>query len=205
MKELRILAITAFLLLLIAGTTYSQPNNELLIDDFEGIISSQADGTINVGAGGGSLIEVSGSKGTKYHGQQALKIKFNAVNGGYTWVTRGYGLEGAGYWLVNPEYIDFKKYNVFAFCMHGANTNTKVAVDLVDAGFEYWRYMVVDDFSGWKEFVVPFSNFIPRNDWQPVKADKNWKLDFPVIAFQFEPLPIGQGVIYMDYVRLVSK
>ncbi len=179
----------------------------LLLDDFEGIISGGEQGTVDFGSGGGSTVEVSGSKEIKYYGQQALEVKFDAVDGGYMWVARGYDLtiKGAGAWLVEPKDIDFTKYNAISFFMYGANTGAQVAVDLVDSGSEYWRYLVEDNFIGWKEFVIPFSDFFARGDWQPEKADKNTALDFPIKVFQFEPRPQAKGALYFDYVRLVKK
>ena len=123
------------------------------------------------------------------------------------WVGRGYGLDvkGAAAWLVEPKDIDFKKYNAISFYMYGANTNIKVAIDIVDNGSEYWRFLVDDNFSGWKEWTIPFSDFFPRGDWQPQNADKNGELNFPLRVFQFEPRPAGKGSLYFDYLRLVKK
>ncbi|TAN62995.1 hypothetical protein EPN16_00515 [bacterium] len=182
-------------------------DNELLLDDFEGAISAGEQGTVDFGAGGGSSVEVIASKETKYRGEQALEVKFDAVDGGYMWVSRGYGLtvKGAGAWQVEPKDIDFTKYDAISFYMYGADTKTQVAVDLVDSGSEYWRYLIEDDFTGWKEFTIPFSDFFARGDWQPEKAEKNTVLDFPVKVFQFEPRPAAKGTLYFDYVRLVKK
>lgn len=182
-------------------------DNELLLDDFEGAISGGEQGTVDFGSGGGSSVEVSASKETKHHGEQALEVKFDAVDGGYMWVSRGYDLtvKGAGAWLIEPKDIDFTKYNAISFYMYGADTKAQVAVDLVDSGSEYWRYLIEDDFTGWKEFTVLFSDFFARGDWQPERADKNTVLDFPVKVFQFEPRPAAKGALYFDYVRLVKK
>lgn len=186
---------------------YSQDSNEILLDDFEGVISVGEGGTVDFGSGGGSTVEVSGSKETKYHGEQALEIKFDAISGGYMWVARGYDLDvkGAAAWLIEPKDIDFGKFNAISFYVYGANTGTQIAVDLVDNGYEYWRYLIDDNFTEWKEFVITFGDFFARGDWQPEKADKNAELNFPIKVFQFEPRPIGRGIIYVDYVRLVKK
>ena len=198
-------AVSIFLVL--CSVAYSQENNELLLDDFEGVISGGEQGTVDFGSGGGSTVDVSASKETKYHGEQALEVKFDAMDGGYMWVARGYDLtvKGAGAWLVEPKDIDFSKYNAVSFYIYGANSKAQVAIDLVDSGFEYWRYLIDDNFSGWKEFTIPFSDFFARGDWQPEKADKNGQLNFPIKAFQFEPRPAAKGTLYFDYVRLVKK
>lgn len=185
----------------------AQGPDELVLDDFEGTISGGEQGTVDFGSGGGSTVEVTASKETKYHGEQALEVKFEAVSGGYMWIGRGYDLtvKGAACWLVKPEDIDFKKFNAFSVNVYGANTKSQIAVDLIDSGFEYWRYLIDDNFSGWKEIVIPFSDFFARSDWQPEKADKNGVLDFPLKVFQFEPRHEAKGTLYFDYVRLVKK
>ena len=87
--------------------------------------------------------------------------------------------------------------------MHGENSGAMIAVDIIDDGFEYWRFIIHDNFAGWKQIICPLEGFFPRGDWQPDKADKNAELDFPIRAFQFEPRPTAKGVIYIDYVHLV--
>lgn len=188
------------------GIAYAQGEGELLLDDFEGAISGGLEGTVDYGSGNGSLVGVAASPEVKYHGQQALEVSFDALTGGYIWVARGYGLDvkGAGAWLVEPKDINFSKYNAVAFYIYGANTGGQVAMDLVDSGSEYWRALIDDNFTGWKEFVIPFSDFFARGDWQPQGADKNAELNFPIRVFQFEPLPVGKGKLYFDYVRLVK-
>jgi hypothetical protein len=206
MKAEKLIISAAAVFLCLAALAFSD-ENELLLDDFEGAITAGEQGTVDFGSGGGSMVEVNASKEIKYHGEQALGVKFDAIDGGYIWVARGYDLtiKGAGAWQVEPKDIDFTKYNAIAFFMYGANTGVQVALDLVDNGSEYWRYLVEDNFTGWKEFVIPFSDFFVRGDWQPEKADKNTVLDFPVKVFQFEPRPQAKGTLYFDYVRLVKK
>lgn len=201
-----IFAMAIIFFISVTSLVFSQ-ENEILLDDFEGVISGGEQGTVDFGSGNGSTVEVNSSKETKYHGEQALEVKFDAVDGGYIWVARGYDLtvKGAGAWMLEPKDIDFSKYNAISFFIYGANTKTQVAIDLVDSGFEYWRSLIEDNFTGWKEFTILLSDFFARGDWQPEKADKNTILDFPVKVFQFEPRPAAKGVLYFDYVRLVKK
>lgn len=207
MKIDKITFLTAVVFLIGLSTAAFPQENEIILDDFEGAISGGELETVDFGSGGGSTVEVSGAKETKYHGEQSLGVKFDAVDGGYMWVARGYDLtaKGAGAWLVEPKDIDFSKYNAVSFYMYGADSKAQVAIDLVDNGFEYWRYLIEDNFTGWKEFAIPFSDFFARGDWQPEKADKNGQLNFPIKAFQFEPRPVAKGTFYFDYVRLVKK
>ena len=178
----------------------------LLIDDFEIQISGGPDGTVDFGSGGGSSIEVTGAADIKYSGQQSLKVAYDAVPGGYMWIARGLDLDAKNAaWLINPQDIDWSKFNAISFYMYGSDSKARIALDIRDNGFQIWRFMVEDDFVGWKRIVCPFNEFFVRTDWQPDKADKNAVLDFPLKSFQFEPRPEAKGTVYFDDVELISK
>jgi len=179
-------------------------SNVLVIDDFEGEIAPR---TVDFDVGGGSELRIRLSKDIKYSGRQALKLEYNAVPGGYMWIARGYDLDvaGAAKWLKKPTEINWPDYQAFAFYMYGQNSKNMLEVDIIDVDFEHFRFMVKDDFNGWKEIVCPFSEFIVREDWQPDKARENKKIDFPIKAFQFEPCSIAKGDFYLDYVHLIKK
>lgn len=176
----------------------------LLIDDFEGEISSL---TVDYGIGSGSEIQVNADTDIKYHGNQALRLKYKAVAGGYMWAARGYNLDvkGSAQWLKKPTEINWDKYKALSFYMYGQNSGAMIAVDIIDSNFEYFRFIVKDDFTGWKQIICSFEQFFTRGDWQPAKAQTNTKLDFPINSFQFEPRPIAEGVLFFDYVHLIKK
>lgn len=199
----RISLIVIFALALV-GSSCAE-NKSLLLDDFEGQISGGADGTVDFGSGGGSAVEVTAAEDIKYSGKQSLKVVYNAVPGGYMWVARGFGLDAKNTsWLVKPQDIDWNKYNAFSFYMYGSDTKTQVAFDIKDNGNEMWRFMLEDNFKGWKKIVCPFKEFFARGDWQPDSADKNANLDFPVKSFQFEPRPEAGGTVYFDCLELAG-
>ncbi|MFA5089852.1 MAG: carbohydrate binding domain-containing protein [Candidatus Omnitrophota bacterium] len=189
---------------LLAG--YSQARGEdLLLDDFQGVISGGPQGTVDFGSGGGSTVEVSAATDIKRAKDQSLKVVYNAVAGGYMWIARGFGLDAKNArWLVKPEDVDWGKYKAISFYMYGSDSKVKIAFDIKDSGNEISRFLVEDNFKGWKKIICPFSDFFVRGDWQPDNADKNAKLDFPIKSFQFEPRPIAQGVVYFDCVELLS-
>ncbi len=205
MKKLGFLVL-ALALVLASSTACFAEVKGLLIDDFEAAITGGPDGTVDFGAGNGSSVDVKADVAIKYLATQSLKVIYDAVPGGYIYVAKGIGLDAknAG-WLVKPELIDWKQYNALAFYMYGSNSGTMVAVDLKDNGNEMWRYMVTDDFTGWKQIVCPFADFYARNDWQPDNADKNGVLDFPLKSYQFEPRPETRGTLYFDDVELVKQ
>ena len=200
MKSLRLAGLIIFLFLVGCGGAPRQ----LLLDDFEGPINGGASGTVDFGAGAGSTVEVSAAADIRYSGGQSLKIVYDAVPNGYMWIARGFGLDAknAG-WLVKHDSIPWQKYSAFSFYMYGSNSKAKIAFDIKDDGNEYWRFMVDDNFTGWKQIVCPFKAFFARGDWQPQNADKNAVLNFPVKSFQFEPRPPAKGTVYFDRVELL--
>ena len=195
----------ALILVLSITVSCAAQNKGLLIDDFENPISGGPDGTVDFGAGGGSSVDVIADTGIKYSGKQSLKVTYDAVSGGYMWVARGLGLDAKNTaWLVKPEDIDWKKFKAISFYMYGSDSKARIAFDIKDNGKEMWRYMLEDNFKGWKKITCPFNEFFARSDWQPDNADKNAALDFPIKSFQFEPRPEAKGTLYFDAVELTE-
>jgi hypothetical protein len=189
-----------------AAAVQGRVAQDILIDDFEGAVSGGLDGTVDYGTGNGASLEVSAATDIKNTGNQSLKVVYTEVPGGYMWIARGFGLDAKNTaWLVNNNSIDWKGLNALSFFMYGSNSNAQLAVDIKDNGGEIWRFLVTDNFSGWKEVVCPFAEFYPRDDWQPDNADKNGVIDFPVKSYQFEPRTDGTGTWYFDTVRIIKK
>ena len=201
---MRKLYLILILLFVFSGISRAQ-EKELLIDDFKGAISGGPEGTVDFGAGGGSTVEVTAATEVQQSRPQTLKVNFYAVNSGYMWIARGFGLDARNSsWLVKPENIKWKDYSAIAFYMYGSDSKTDIAFDVKDNGGELWRCMVSDNFKGWKQVVCKFNDFVPRSDLQPDNADKNSKLDFPLKSYQWEPRPVAQGVLYFDEVKLLK-
>jgi len=185
---------------LIVGCSFAP--QEVLLDSFEGEINKK---TVDYGAAKGSFLEVVADKDQKICGEQSLKIIYELGTSGYMWVARGYGLDvaGAARWLHQPSDINWKAYNAISLQMHGSGSGGVVAFDIKDSGGELWRFLLDDDTAGWKEVVCPLNQFFPRGDWQPDTAEKNERLDFPIMSFQFEPRLAGKGVYLFDCVKLI--
>lgn len=193
------------LLLGMTGIGFTADGN-LLVDDFEIAVSNGPEGTVDFGAGNGSTIKVTASADVKNTGKQGLKVDFDAVTGGYMYVARGNGLDAHNTgWLVNPDSIKWQDYKAFSFYMYGSDSKGKIAFDLKDSGNEIWRFIVEDNFKGWKQIICNFDQFTVRGDWQPQTADNNGVLNFPIRSFQFEPLPPLKGTIYFDTMELIKK
>jgi len=181
-------------------------NESLLIDNLEITVTGGTQGTVDFGSGGDSSVEVSSESSIKNQGDQSVKVIYDAVDGGYMWIARGAGLDAtnAG-WTPKDNKIDWDKYNAISVYVYGGNSGSSIAFDLKDAGGEMWRYIITDDFDGWKQIVFPFNQFYARSDWQPASADNNSQMDFPVKSYQFEPLPAGKGIFYFDQVELLKE
>lgn len=191
-----------------AQQTARQPavQQAVLIDDFEFPVSGGFEGTVDFGAGNGSAVNVTAATDIKNTGAQSLKVEYDSIQDGYIWVARGFGLDAKNTaWLVDTATIDWKSFNAFSFFMYGTNSKAQLAFDIKDSGNEIWRFMTIDDFTGWKEIVAPIAAFSLRDDWQPDNADKNAAIDFPVKSYQFEPRTIGKGTWYFDTVKLIQR
>ena len=183
-------------------TACSRQPQEVLLDSFEGVIDSK---TVDFGTSkGATQLSVSASLDQKVCGEQSLRISYDLKPSGYMWIARGFGLDvlGAAQWLVKPEDIKWEKFNAIVFSMYGTGSGNVIAFDLKDSGGELWRFMVDDDFRGWKEIVCPFNVFFPRTDWQPPTAERNDLIDFPIMSFQFEPKVPGQATYYFDCMKV---
>ena len=190
---------------LIAGLLVGcQPVEDVVIDSFEGPINKE---TVDYGASEGSSVTVSSSTDIVQCGDQSLRVEYNLKPSGYMWIARGYGLDvkDAGDWEVKPKDIPWKKYNAIKLYMYGRNSGAVIAFDVKDAKGELWRFLLDDDFTGWKEIVCPLKDFFPRTDWQPETAERNEVLDFPIMSFQFEPRLPGQSVYYFDCITVARE
>ena len=202
---MKILRLTLMFVFCLLSVSCAQEKG-ILIDGFEGAISGGAQGTVDFGAGGGSSVDAAAAQDIKYSGGQSLKITYDAVSDGYMWVARGFDLDVKNtVWLVKPQDIDWQKFKAISFYMYGSDSKANIAFDIKDNGNEIWRFMVEDNFKGWKQVICPFSEFFARGDWQPDTADKNAALDFPLKSFQFEPRPPAKGVVYFDDIQLINK
>ena len=203
MRKVFFLAAVAFLF---TATSCLAEGNNLLLDDFEISVTGGLDGTVDFGSGNGSSVRVTGVSDIKNSGNQALKVVYDAVPGGYIYVARGSGLDARNAnWTIKPSDVKWEEYSAISFYVYGTDSKAKIAFDIKDNGGEIWRFITRDNFKGWQKVVCNFDKFVVRDDWQPNDADKNGQLDFPIKVFQFEPLPGSKGTLYFDTVELVRK
>lgn len=198
-----IIAILVFVIFLVIKNICSPI---LIIDSFEGQLIGGPAATVDYGSGSGAKVDIYPSKNPVIHGKQSLKIVYDASQGGYMWIARGYNLTipTAAQWKTPPSKIKWDNYDAFCFFIYGNATNNEIAIDLIDNGKEYCRYTIKDDTQGWKEIIIPFNEFKTRTDWQPDSATRNNIMDFPINAFQFEPKE-ATGEVFIDKVYLRKK
>jgi len=176
----------------------------VLLDSFEGILNQK---TVDYGSADNSGLNIKADNELKVCGEQSLRLEYQLHPSGYMWAARGYGLDvkGAAKWEIEPTAVKWKAYDAFSIQMHGNNSGAVIAFDIKDSGGEVWRSLLDDDFTGWKEIIIPIKNFFPRSDWQPDTAEKNEVLDYPVKSFQFEPRLPGARSHNFDCIKVIKS
>ncbi|MFI8074781.1 glycoside hydrolase family 3 N-terminal domain-containing protein [Streptomyces sp. NPDC086033] len=84
----------------------------------------------------------------------------------------GYGGFTHDFSFAEPAH-DWSGHQGIRFWWEGQNNGRKVAFELKDGGAngeasELWTTSFTDDFSGWKQIEIPFTDFAYRTDYQPV-------------------------------------
>ena len=182
----------------------SNGKNEVILDSFEGEISRK---TVDYGAGADTYINVTASSEIKFCGKQSLKLEYDRVESSYMFCARGYGLDvlGATWEGKAPDKIKWDKYNAVSLQVYGNNNGKTIAFDVKDVSGEIYRHTFIDNFKGWQEVVISLVSIKVREDWQPKGIDGNKQLNFPLKAFQFEVLTVGQGTVYFDCVKMIQN
>jgi endoglucanase len=133
-------------------------------------------------------------------GQFALAI--NAIVAANGWA-------GAQKFFTSAQ--DWTSYNNIDFWFFGTNSGAPMRLEILDnraAGSttdtsERFAYLFSDNFSGWRRFVLPWSSFTRRADWQPAGAPNDgfgrnqvWGFNFSIIS--------GTDRFQVDEIRLTA-
>ncbi|MCY4538617.1 MAG: family 16 glycosylhydrolase [Chloroflexi bacterium] len=135
---------------------------------------------------------------------QVLRVDYNiGAWGGFT-----YAFTDGASWVSQ----DWTGHNAFQFWLYGNNTGQIVQIELFDNRqpennadtAERFFYHLLDDYSGWQQFTIPFAYFQRRADWQPGGApDDGFNLDAVWgVAFGF-PGGVGAQSAFLDQVEIV--
>lgn len=105
---------------------------------------------------------------------------------------------------------DWSAHRGIRFWWDGQNTAKNIAFEIKDGGAngeasELWTTTFPDDFSGWKQVEIPFSDFTYRTDYQPV-GGIDQVLGLTDMWGYALTLPVGApGQFAMDDVELYGK
>ncbi|MDQ0598689.1 beta-glucosidase [Streptomyces canus] len=121
----------------------------------------------------------------------------------------GYGGFTHDFAFAEPAH-DWSAHKGIRFWWEGRDNGKKVAFELKDGGAdgeasELWTTSFTDDFSGWKQIEIPFTDFAYRTDYQPVGGIDHI-LGLTGTWGYAVTLPVGiQGRFAMDGVELYGK
>ncbi|HQH38926.1 MAG TPA: CIA30 family protein [Anaerolineae bacterium] len=116
----------------------------------------------------------------------------------------------------NGEWVsqDWSAYDGLRFWLYGNDTDGTIQVEIFDnqalgsMGDSAERYYtrITDDYTGWRQFHLPFSTFKRRTDWQPGGAPNDGLNLTEVSAYSFG-LPAGTGpqTLYLDQVEIYGE
>jgi beta-glucosidase len=105
---------------------------------------------------------------------------------------------------------DWSAHKGIRFWWDGRNNAKKIAFEIKDGGAngeasELWTTSFTDDFTGWKQIEIPFTDFTYRTDYQPV-GGIDQVLGLTQMWGYALTLPVGvQGQFAMDDVELYGK
>ncbi|MCX4697708.1 glycoside hydrolase family 3 N-terminal domain-containing protein [Streptomyces sp. NBC_01373] len=126
-----------------------------------------------------------------------------------TYDISGYGGFTHDFAFAEPAH-DWSAHKGIRLWWEGGDSGKKIAFELKDGGAngeasELWTTSFTDDFSGWKQIELPFTDFTYRTDYQPV-GGIDQVLGLTETWGYAVTLPVGvKGEFAMDAVELYSK
>ncbi|NUP79001.1 MAG: glycosyl hydrolase [Nonomuraea sp.] len=105
---------------------------------------------------------------------------------------------------------DWSAHQGIRFWWDGQDNGKKIAFEIKDGGAngeasELWTTSFTDDFTGWKQIEIPFTDFVYRTDYQPVGGIDH-VLGLTSMWGYAVTLPVGvKGQFAMDDVELYGK
>ncbi|MFF7174526.1 CIA30 family protein [Streptomyces pseudovenezuelae] len=126
-----------------------------------------------------------------------------------TYDISGYGGFTHDFAFAEPAH-DWSAYRGIRLWWEGQDNGKKVALELKDGGAngeasELWTTSFTDDFTGWKQIEIPFTDFAYRTDYQPVGGIDH-VLGLTQMWGYAVTLPVGApGQFAMDGVELYGR
>ncbi|RPF36515.1 glycoside hydrolase family 3 N-terminal domain-containing protein [Streptomyces sp. TLI_185] len=129
-------------------------------------------------------------------------------------LTGAYDISGYGGFThdfaANEPAHDWSAHKGIRFWWDGQDNNEKIAFEIKDGGAngeasELWTTSFTDDFTGWKQVEIPFTDFVYRTDYQPVGGIDH-VLGLTQMWGYAVTLPVGvKGRFAMDDVELYGR
>ncbi|MFK0154521.1 glycoside hydrolase family 3 protein [Streptomyces sp. NPDC090493] len=126
-----------------------------------------------------------------------------------TYDISGYGGFTHDFAATEPAH-DWSAHKGIRFWWDGQDNGRKTAFEIKDGGTngeasELWTTSFTDDFTGWKQIEIPFTDFVYRTDYQPVGGIDH-VLGLTQMWGYAVTLPVGvKGQFAMDDVELYGK
>jgi beta-glucosidase len=126
-----------------------------------------------------------------------------------TYDISGYGGFTHDFAATEPAH-DWSAHKGIRFWWDGQDNGKKTAFEIKDGGTngeasELWTTSFTDDFTGWKQIEIPFTDFVYRTDYQPVGGIDH-VLGLTQMWGYAVTLPVGvKGRFAMDDVELYGK
>lgn len=126
-----------------------------------------------------------------------------------TYDISGYGGFTHDFAATEPAH-DWSAHKGIRFWWDGQDNGKKIAFEIKDGGAngeasELWTTSFTDDFTGWKQIEIPFTDFVYRTDYQPVGGIDH-VLGLTRMWGYAVTLPVGiKGRFAMDDVELYGK
>jgi hypothetical protein len=154
----------------------------LVLNDFEAATAKD----FNSWKGGSSAITVEVAADQAHSGKQS--VKYTSTNKDYN----GFAI------VLADDKTDWNAYKTLHFWVFGTNSGKTLTIYLEEAkGEQFYVSGLTDDKAGWKEYVLPFSQFKSRTDYQASTAEVDRTLQLNIKTIQIGPCS-GDSSFYLD-------
>jgi beta-glucosidase len=138
-------------------------------------------------------------------GNSAVSVTFDIATSGSWGGGPGYG--GLNHNFAAPQ--DWSEEDGFRFWYYGGNSGLTFQAEIFDNGAdpgsaERFDYDLVDDFSGWRLFEIPFTDFSRATDWQPPGAPDDGLTLTGMWGYAIVLAP-GAGTFYLDEIATFGQ
>lgn len=173
--------------LLVATGKFTNPNEltptaDVTLETFDSVLSW---GTFN----GTSTLTIAQNTTTKIEGTASLAVNANNID--YCGLYKNF---------TSP--MSWSSFSYIKYWIKGDNSNKEIRLEINDNGSERFEYKFRLNFTGWKQFVVPFSSLTRRTDWQPAGVPNDGLTLTGVEGLSFAPTQTGSYSFNVDTIKI---